>query len=94
MLVLDELINYCQPPLPRLIKQNKIGNAKVGNGAWLIIEADESDGSIVQYKPEIGVLLNVDKDHKDLPELMQLFTQFKNNSQTFIVNKSNKFAAK
>ncbi|MEO8712657.1 MAG: Mur ligase family protein, partial [Parafilimonas sp.] len=79
--------------LTRLIKQNKIGNAAVGKGAWLIIEADESDGSIVQYKPEIGLLLNVDKDHKDLPELMQLFTQFKNNSQTFIVNQSNKFAA-
>ncbi|HEY2725647.1 MAG TPA: Mur ligase family protein, partial [Parafilimonas sp.] len=63
-----------------------------GNGEWLIIEADESDGSIVQYKPEIGILLNVDKDHKDLPELMQLFQQFKNNSKTFIVNQSNKFA--
>ncbi len=79
--------------LTRLIKQNKIGNAKVGNGDWLIIEADESDGSIVQYKPEIGLLLNVDKDHKDLPELMQLFMQFKNNSKTFIVNRSNKLAA-
>ena len=57
--------------LTRLIKQNKIGNAKVGTGEWLIIEADESDGSIVQYKPEIGLLLNIDKDHKDLPELLQ-----------------------
>ena len=79
--------------LTRLIKQNKIGNASVGKGEWLIIEADESDGSIVQYKPEIGVLLNVDKDHKDLPELMQLFDVFKNNSKTFIVNQSNKYAA-
>ncbi|MBO9573051.1 MAG: UDP-N-acetylmuramate--alanine ligase, partial [Chitinophagaceae bacterium] len=32
-----------------LIKKNKIGNAFVGAGEWLIIEADESDGSIVQY---------------------------------------------
>ena len=79
--------------LTRLIKQNKIGNANVGKGDWLIIEADESDGSIIQYKPEIGILLNVDKDHKDLPELMQLFQQFKNNSKTFIVNRGNKFAA-
>ena len=79
--------------LTRLIKQNKIGNAAVGKGEWLIIEADESDGSIVQYKPEIGILLNVDKDHKDLPELMQLFQQFKENSKIFIVNESNKFAA-
>lgn len=79
--------------LTRLIKQNKIGNAQVGEGAWLIIEADESDGSIIEYKPEIGVLLNVEKDHKDLPELMQLFTQFKSNSKTFIVNQNNTLAA-
>jgi UDP-N-acetylmuramate--alanine ligase len=79
--------------LTRLIKQNEMGNAKVGKGDWLIIEADESDGSIVQYHPEIGVLLNVDKDHKDLPELMQLFSQFKNNTKTVIVNQSNKLAA-
>ena len=52
--------------LTRLIKQGKIGNAAFGEGEWLVIEADESDGSIVQYHPEIGVLLNVDKDHQDL----------------------------
>jgi UDP-N-acetylmuramate--alanine ligase len=99
--MLFEILDYAglQPSLisgaglTRLIKQNKIGNAAVGEGEWLIIEADESDGSIVQYKPEIGVLLNVDKDHKDIDELMHLFTQFKRNSKTFIVNQSNKFAA-
>ncbi len=79
--------------LTRLIKQNKIGNAQVGSGEWLIIEADESDGSIVQYKPEIGILLNVDKDHKDIDELINLFIQFKQNSKTFIVNADNKLAA-
>ncbi len=78
--------------LTRVIKQNKIGNAKVGEGEWLIIEADESDGSIVQYKPEIGLLLNIDKDHKDLPELIRLFAQFRNNSKAFIVNQNNKLA--
>lgn len=79
--------------LTRLIKQGKIGNAQVGKGEWMIIEADESDGSITQYHPGIGVLLNVDKDHKDFPELIKLFAQFKNNSKTFIVNQSNKLAA-
>lgn len=79
--------------LTRLIKQDKIGNAQVGKGEWLIIEADESDGSIVQYHPEVSVLLNVDKDHKDFPELIKLFAQFKSNSKTFIVNQTNKLAA-
>jgi UDP-N-acetylmuramate--alanine ligase len=79
--------------LTRLIKQDKIGNAAVGKGEWLIIEADESDGSIIQYKPWTGLLLNVDKDHKDLPDLLQLFTQFKNNSKLFSVNRSHLLAA-
>ena len=74
--------------LVSIIKKGKIGNAKVGKGEWLIIEADESDGSIVQYKPEIGLLLNVDKDHKEIDVLMDVFTTFKNNSQVFIVNQS------
>ncbi len=74
--------------LVSIIKKGKIGNAKVGEGEWLVIEADESDGSIVQYKPEIGLLLNIEKDHKEMEVLMDVFTTFKNNSQRFIVNQS------
>jgi len=75
-----------------IIKENKIGNAKVGTGEWLVIEADESDGSIIQYKPEIGVLLNIDKDHKEIQALIEIFTIFKNNSKKFIVNQSHPIA--
>jgi UDP-N-acetylmuramate--alanine ligase len=71
-----------------LIREGKIGNAKVGKGDLLIIEADESDGSIVQYKPDIGLLLNVDKDHKEIDVLMDVFNTFKNNSRLFVVNQS------
>ena len=78
--------------LTSLIKEGKIGNAKVGEGEWLVIEADESDGSIVQYKPEIGLLLNVDKDHKEIDTLMEIFTVFKNNSKKFVVNQSHSLA--
>jgi UDP-N-acetylmuramate--alanine ligase len=78
--------------LVSIIKQGKIGNAKVGKGDWLVIEADESDGSIVQYEPEIGLLLNVDKDHQEIDELMRIFSIFKNNSKKFIVNQSNVLA--
>jgi len=79
--------------LTSIIKQGKIGNAAVGNGDWLIIEADESDGSVVQYEPEIGLLLNIDKDHQEIDELIELFTIFKNNTKgLFIVNQSNTLA--
>ncbi|MDO5614844.1 MAG: Mur ligase domain-containing protein [Cruoricaptor ignavus] len=79
--------------LTRIIKEGKIGNAAVGKGDWLIIEADESDGSVVQYEPEIGLLLNIDKDHQEIDELIDLFNIFKNNTKgLFIVNQSNKLA--
>ncbi len=79
--------------LTSIIKQGKIGNAAVGSGEWLIIEADESDGSVVQYQPEIGLLLNIDKDHQEINELIELFTIFKSNTNSlFIVNQSNTIA--
>ena len=37
------------------------GNARAGTG-WLVVEGDESDGTVAQLRPEIGVLLNVDLD--------------------------------
>ncbi|MBS1668524.1 MAG: UDP-N-acetylmuramate--alanine ligase [Bacteroidetes bacterium] len=72
-----------------IIKEGKIGNAKAGKGEWLVIEADESDGSIVQYAPEIGLLLNIDKDHKETDTLMEIFGTFKKNTtRLFVVNQS------
>ncbi|NOU38073.1 MAG: UDP-N-acetylmuramate--alanine ligase [Ferruginibacter sp.] len=80
--------------LVSIINEGKIGNAKVGTGDWLIIEADESDGSIVKYKPEIGLLLNIDKDHQEIDELIEIFTTFKENTKgAFVVNRSNKLSA-
>jgi UDP-N-acetylmuramate--alanine ligase len=79
--------------LVSIIREGRIGNAKVGNGDWLVIEADESDGSIVQYHAEIGLLLNVDKDHKEIDVLMEIFKTFQENSRYFIVNLSHPLAA-
>ncbi|RXK60635.1 UDP-N-acetylmuramate--alanine ligase [Lacibacter luteus] len=81
--------------LTSIIKEGKIGNAKVGSGDWLVIEADESDGSIVNYTPEVGLLLNIDKDHKEIDVLMDVFDQFKKNTtQFFVVNQSHALAKK
>ncbi len=79
--------------LVSIIREGKIGNAKVGNGDLLVIEADESDGSIVQYEASVGLLMNVDKDHKEMDELMDVFTQFqKNTKDLFVVNQSHPLA--
>lgn len=73
--------------LTALQKQGLPGNAWVGESDWLVIESDESDGSIVNYYPEISVVLNVDRDHKEFDELMQLFSTFKEHTRgKFIVN--------
>jgi UDP-N-acetylmuramate--alanine ligase len=76
-----------------LMKKGKIGNAKVGRGEWLVIEADESDGSIVQYHADTGLLLNLDKDHQEIEELIRLFSIFRDNSQRFSVNRSHPLTA-
>ena len=101
--MLFEILNYAglQPGiisgagLVSLIRAGKIGNAETGKGEWLVIEADESDGSIVQYEAEIGILLNVDKDHQEIDALMDIFDVFKRNTKgPFVVNQSHPLAAK
>ncbi len=78
-----------------LIEKGKIGNAFLGKGDWLVIEADESDGSIIQYAPHTGVLLNIEKDHQEIDQLLELFSIFKKNTQAlFIVNRSHSLAKK
>jgi len=72
-----------------LQEKNLPGNAWCGKGEWLVIESDESDGSIVNYKPEISVLLNIGRDHKEIPELLELFATFKSNTKKdFIINEN------
>ena len=55
-------------------------NAMKGNGPHFVIEADESDGSIVKYRPHISLLTNISRDHKSLDELGELFLTFLNNT--------------
>lgn len=38
-------------------------NARAGKGEYVVAEADESDGSFLEYKPEIAVVLNIEADH-------------------------------
>lgn len=40
-------------------------NASCGDTEWFVIEADESDGSLVAYTPEITALTNIELDHLD-----------------------------
>lgn len=40
-------------------------NAAAGTGEWFVAEADESDGSLLNYTPEVAVVTNVEADHLD-----------------------------
>jgi len=39
--------------------------ASLGQGEWLIAEADESDGSFSKLSPEVVIITNIDNDHLD-----------------------------
>jgi UDP-N-acetylmuramate--alanine ligase len=40
-------------------------NAKVGEGDWMVVEADESDGSFLRLKSTVAVVTNIDPEHLD-----------------------------
>ncbi len=40
-------------------------NAKVGDGDWIVVEADESDGSFLRLKSTVGIVTNIDPEHLD-----------------------------
>jgi len=45
---------------------NDIGsNARFGNGKYCVIEADESDGSLMRISPQAMIITNIDADHLD-----------------------------
>ncbi len=48
-------------------------NGRNGNGRLLVAEADESDGSLVKFRPQLGILTNIELDHTDhYPDLAAL----------------------
>ncbi|GFE57536.1 UDP-N-acetylmuramate--L-alanine ligase [Geobacter sp. AOG1] len=57
-------------------------NAKLGQGKFLVAEADESDGSFLKLSPTIAVVTNIDADHLDfysgIGEIKDTFVEFIN----------------
>ncbi len=64
-------------------------NADWGAGEWIVIEADESDRSLLNYQPEIAVLTNADLDHHSTYssrlDLESTFAQFTGRARTAVV---------
>ena len=62
-------------------KLKSIGtNAVLGQGDFIVAEADESDGSFLKFSPTIAVVTNIDREHldfyKDLDAIKSVFLDF------------------
>jgi UDP-N-acetylmuramate--alanine ligase len=66
--------------VPGLGTDGAAANAGWGDGEWVVAEADESDASFLELRPEIAVVTNVEMDHHtrwgSLGELHRAFRQF------------------
>ena len=64
------------------------GNARLGEGNFLVAEADESDGSLSKHSPTIGVVTNIELDHPDhyhnLEDLIDTFQVFAAQCETLV----------
>jgi len=71
---------------PTMVIGGKLGrigsNAKLGDGAIIVAEADESDGSFLALSPDLAVITNIDREHldhyQDITEIKSAFLQFAN----------------
>ena len=72
--------------LIRLNEEGLLGNAYKGDSDLLVVEADESDGTLVKYRPELAVFLNLSKDHNSVAVTLNLFQRLC--AQTSLVMKN------
>jgi len=58
-------------------------NARMGKGDWMVVEADESDGTFLKLPAEIAVVTNIDPEHLDhygsFDKVREAFRQFVEN---------------
>ena len=71
--------------LVALQREGLWGNAWAGRSDLLVIEADESDGSVVRYHPAVGVVLNLQRDHKEMDTVAEMFRVFRSQVREAIV---------
>jgi len=66
--------------LPAATPGGSPANSAWGSGEWVVVEADESDGSFLRLDPEIAVITNVEMDHHgrwtNLAGLREAFRDF------------------
>jgi len=61
------------------------GNWLAGDSNHLVIEACESDGTIVNYKPQYSIVLNLALDHHPVDETAEMFGTFIRNTREKVI---------
>ena len=59
------VVNWC--------RAERTGSTRAGSGEWAIIEANESDRSLLNFHPDVTVITNRSADHFDLAHRIKLF---------------------
>lgn len=58
-------------------------NARMGDGEWMVVEADESDGTFLKLPADVAVVTNIDPEHLDhygsFDKVREAFAQFVEN---------------
>lgn len=63
------LVNWTGP--------DRIGNVRMGRSGLCVVEADESDRSLLKFDPEWALITNMSADHFGLDETTALFEEFR-----------------
>jgi len=58
------------------VDAQQIGNVRAGRSDVWVVEADESDRSLLRFHPDWAVITNMSKDHFELSEVQHLFKAF------------------
>ena len=64
----------------------RVGSVRKGAGAWALIEADESDRSLLVFEPEHAVITNASADHFGIEETGQVFARFRQRVRGTIID--------
>ena len=65
--------------------EHNAGNAIAGDSERLVMEACESDGTIINYKPEHSIILNLDLDHHSVEKTAEMFEILGSNTSGMII---------
>ena len=84
--IVGSILHYCKKD-PTIVNGGIINafssNNRFGFGKWIVVEADESDGSFLRLPHEINIITNIDEEHldyyKSFKNLISSFEQFVTN---------------